>query len=592
MRPESEIEMKNVEATAMTTRDLVAAIDEAGQDFEWYPTTDRMIQAVSEAMASKCRAFSRLLDVGAGDGRVLLALERWRYVDSCGGVEDGRRDLFGIERSEILMQQWPERITPMGVEFFEQDLAALKVDVIFCNPPYSQFEAWACKLILSGHARYAYLVIPQRWKDSDDIQRALAKRGATATVIHSDDFSDAERRARAVVDIVEIAYPMVERHYRGEHDTPVDPFDAWFDEHFTTFDQASAVQPDAQDDSRMAKVRGMTTIAEIVEAYDEEYARMEENYRAIFRLDYQILKELGVKKEAIRDGLKERMAGLKATYWQLLFGRLDRITRYLCADTRKHFLERINGQAGLAFTARNAYAIVLWAVKHANLYYDDQLKALFKRLSTPDGVHRYKSNQRTWAEDGWRYMRDDKTNRPTHYALDYRIVVSCWGAIKSDQWSSGYTGELSDDAHDLIGDILVVLANLGFDAPHERPSKWRTWVGGQWQNWRDGEDRILVQMKAYKNGNVHLRFMPEAIKTLNVEAARLLGWIRSVDEAVEELGYSRAEVEQAFGRQVKLTPSNIKLLAAPVVAEAQSPAAENTEAEGEGQIPLWGDEAA
>jgi tRNA1(Val) A37 N6-methylase TrmN6 len=52
---------------------LLSAVQEAEQDFEWYPTTDRMIRAVAAKIPTDTES---VMDIGAGDGRVLLALAK------------------------------------------------------------------------------------------------------------------------------------------------------------------------------------------------------------------------------------------------------------------------------------------------------------------------------------------------------------------------------------------------------------------------------------------------------------------------------------------------------------------------------------
>ena len=550
----------------MTTATL-QAIQTAGEDFEWYPTTDRMIAAVADHIPTR---IDSLMDFGAGDGRVLTQLaQRCEYSPT----------LYAIEKSTVLIQAQPEDVIPIGTDLYEQNLACLPVDYIFCNPPYSAFETWARIVIESGYAKKAFLVIPRRWKESRGIAEALKSRGATAHVIHSDDFLDAERRARAVVDVVEITYPLKARG--GWTEEVKDPFDIWFDQHIDTFDRAED-QPEDDDAGRdVAKQRDLTSIGEMVAAYNEEYARMEENYRAIFRLDYAILKELGVNKEHVREGIKKKMAGLKTKYWRLLFERLDTITRRLATETKKRFLDKLTGRTSIAFTANNAYAVVLWAIKNANKYYDEQLVKLFRDLSTFDGVENYKSNQRTWEKNAWRYSADDHS----HYALDYRFVVDKWAAICNSgyEYEWDYPGNLHTSSHELIEDVIAVLYNLGFacdfitQADREKareaselvpqtvlPSRDRRWNAGKWQDFLDARDETLFQVKAHKNGNLHFRFMPEAIKALNVEAGRLLGWLKSPADVARELGYTPEESQRYFGSNLAITPSSIKLLAGPV----------------------------
>lgn len=527
---------------------LLQAVVDAGEDFEWYPTTDRMIAAVAKRLS---KDFSSLMDIGAGDGRVLVALAK---------KAESTPDLYAIEKSAILMQTQPLGVTPVGVDFYEQNLACLPVDVIFSNPPYSEYEAWVVRIIESGYAEKAFLVIPQRWKDSSEIATALKKRGATSRVIHSDDFEHAERRARAVVDVVEITYPKKYDEYRSP---VIDPFDQWFDQNISTFDLEREVSRDDEASPHLARLRGLKSIPELVEAFNEDYARMEDNYRAIFKLDYALLKELGVSKDAVRSGIKKRMAGLKTQYWELLFERLDMVTSRLSTATKKRFLDRLTGRTAVAFTCDNAYAIVLWAIRHANLYYGEQLVDLFKQLATFEGVQNYKSNQRTWQKSGWRY--NAKEDEFSHYALDYRIVVQRYSAIyKGDTFGKwDWPGDLHKGCHELIDDAIAVLGNLGFPlGPHQASSRVRQWRSGSWHDFHLADGRVLFQAKAFINGNVHFRFLPEAIKVLNIEAGRLLGWLNEPADVEREMGVPLAEARALFGSNQQLGPASVRLLTA------------------------------
>jgi tRNA1(Val) A37 N6-methylase TrmN6 len=131
---------------------LLHSVQASGEDFEWYPTTDRMIEVVFRWLD---KTADSIMDIGAGDGRVLAKLSA-RF--------EAPPALYAIEKSTVLIQAQPENVIPVGTDVFEQNLACLPVDYIFCNPPYSEFETWACMVIESGHARKAFLVLPQRWK--------------------------------------------------------------------------------------------------------------------------------------------------------------------------------------------------------------------------------------------------------------------------------------------------------------------------------------------------------------------------------------------------------------------------------------------
>jgi hypothetical protein len=558
-----------------STLQLVSTLVENDQDFEWYPTTDAMITVIRRWLPENATS---ILDVGAGDGRVLTKL-----AEKCKNAT-----LYSIELSSILVQAQPKEIVPLGTNLYEQNLSCLPTDYIFSNPPYSQYEEWVCKIVSEGFAKKAFLVIPQRWKDSKLIQKSLKQRGATIRVVYSDDFHNAERQARAVVDIVEISYPIENDYYNK----PKDPFDIWFDQNIDTFDHAEEFK-ESETSRELARRYAHASIDEMVEAYREEYARLERNYRAIFQLDYAILEELGINKDAVREGLKKKMAGLKTKYWEILFERLDAITSRLTTASKKKLLEKLTQNTSVEFTATNAYSVVLWAIKNANQYFDEQLIELFQELSCFDNVLNYKSNTKTWVKDGWRYGNREWKN--THYSLDYRIVVEKWVAIqdkKRNPYSSyEYPGNLNRNCHELIADVVAVMSNLGFST-YSSSSLDREWKGGQWENFYEtNSDEILFQAKAYMNGNVHFRFMPDAIKALNINAGRLLKWVRTEEEVVTEMGYTPTEAKKYFHRNVQITASNVPLLGEgtpePEPEEDWHPSSYDDESETITQVPMF-----
>lgn len=522
--------------------ELVNRLKQEGQDFEWYPTTEKMIISVLRKIPEDANS---IMDIGAGDGRVLA-----RFAEKC-----KRALLYSIEKSPILQQQQPAFIIPVGTDLYEQMLAALEVDYIFCNPIYSEFEEWIKKIIDEAYAKKAFVIVPQRWKESQVIKDALKKRGATTAIVYSDDFLHAERAARAIVDIVEISFPKEKESWNGKVE---DPFKIWFDANVKTFEKVTDVKDETE--SALQKRLGDASIDEIVEAYDHEYKILLDNYQMIFKLDAVLLTELGVDKTAIREGLKMKMSGLKVKYWKLLFDKLDPITSRLTTKSKNKVQEKLNGNKSVNFTVSNCYAVIIWAIKNANSYFDEQAVELFFALAYFESVMNYKSNLKTWAKDGWRYGHAEK---PTYFKLDYRVVVEqhSRGIYRNGDYSQyDYPGNLYKDYHDLLADIKAVFSNLGFST-NSLYSKNRVWRSGQWQNYyHDESEEILYQAKAYMNGNMHFRFMPEAIKALNVYVARTLKWVRTVEDVIVEMEIPVDEAIKYFKHNPYITVSNVKLL--------------------------------
>lgn len=91
----------------LSTHALVEKIKENNQDFEWFPTTDEIIDEIKNDIRDMREfPYVSVLDVGAGDGRVLAALT------------DGKK--YAIEKSEILVQAMPADVFVVGTDFFSQ----------------------------------------------------------------------------------------------------------------------------------------------------------------------------------------------------------------------------------------------------------------------------------------------------------------------------------------------------------------------------------------------------------------------------------------------------------------------------------------
>ena len=540
-------------AKTRPTAAIVADLKAEGQDYEWYPSTDTMLQAIARC----CGDVKSLLDIGAGDGRALLRIQAFRKAlsDHAKATNEsfGTRglidSLYAIEKSPLFLHNMPGDISIIGTDFLQQTLIDKDVDAIFCNPPYSQYEEWTCKILHEAYCKYIFLILPDRWKDSQAIQDALKSRDTTARSIWSGDFSAADRPARARVEILQISVRQTGGRWA---DHKQDPFDSWFNDVFPEFDKVK--QADDEDHPRQTEaealhkqiVKGANLIELLADLYRAEMDSLYKNYRSLCSIDSELLKELGVKHEEIKEGLKLKISGTKNRYWAELFNHLDKITSRLTHATRKLMLEKLRGSTNIDFTSDNAYAVVMWAIKNANQYINDQVKDMFRDLSEPESIKNYKSNQKTWEKQGWRYIAEEHSR----YTLDYRIVVQRHGGINTGGYRHDGGSGLKNDGHNFLSDIGTVAGNLGFaNTVNADTMACGQWVSGGSKEFHctyEGKRRVLMAVRAYMNGNIHIKFDQDFIKTLNIEASRLLGWINSPEQAADEMGYSVAYCRKTF----------------------------------------------
>lgn len=216
---------------------LVTQLKDAGQDFEFYPTTNEIIRALIQDITmlkdiryDGCRSRGKLesfLDIGAGSGKVLRAVRAFRQPRYEGSSEmvGVLHEFYAIEKSPILCDQLDAEIFIVGTEFHEQNLTSKAIDVTFCNPPYSEFVEWSARIIRESASAVVYLVIPTRWRESELIDSALKFRGVEAEIVGGFSFEDAEdRQARAEVHLLRIEL----RRGHGEEDA----FELFFNQQF------------------------------------------------------------------------------------------------------------------------------------------------------------------------------------------------------------------------------------------------------------------------------------------------------------------------------------------------------------------------
>jgi len=529
---------------------VVKNLKDSGEDFEWYPTTKEIIDVVKQDISGErfCN-FESVLDCGAGDGRVLMELPF--------------REKYAIEKAQTFIAAMDKSIFIVGTDFTQQTLIDKGVDVVFSNPPYSEFSQWAVKIINEANARFIYLVLPSRWKLDTEIDAAVKRRNADSSTLGSFDFLNADRSARAKVDVVKICL-------RGKGN---DAFDNWFDSTFR-FDIQNTAESKFESfrrsrDSVKSKTSELVIGSDLVEVLQELYHKELENlfamYRSLETLDSSIMFELGVSLSSVKGGLRSRIEGLKDAYWNELFDKLAAVTNRLTTANRKKLLDRLFKHVHVDFSTENARAIIVWVIKNANGYLNEQLTDIVKLMAEYANVKNYKSNERLYTENEWRYRYSDE--HPTHFMLELRLVLERCGGVTTSNWAYEREkfGGLTEGACDFINDLLTVANNIGFDTSNEPRAERKSWSSGKrhtfgFRNIHTGKNETLMEVKAFKNQNLHIKMDQSFILKLNVEFGRLMGWIGSPSEASDEMGYEYMDVCNAFGSYVKIVNDGSNIL--------------------------------
>ena len=253
----------------------------------------------------------------------------------------------------------------------------------------------------------------------------------------------------------------VKRSY--DNSLKTDPFDLWFDANFPKQDKVenSTKSVNREEKIKNQVAKGQNLIEVLVELYNEEMTTLNDNFKAVSKLNGAILFELDVNIDAIKKALKQRIKGLKNQYWKEFFSHYSVINKKLTEGSRQKMLNTLYEHTQVEFTASNAYAITGWCIKNANSYFNSQLVNAMEKMVDNCNITAYKSNERLFKSEDWRYGYLESIDR---YSLDLRCIMTNQGGIKcsASHYRFEYPNGLHSTATTSINDLIIIANNLGF----------------------------------------------------------------------------------------------------------------------------------
>lgn len=560
----------------MTITALVKELKENNEDFEFYPSTKEMIKTIFY----DCYGGGSWLDIGCGtcnlkkwfsefskfENEVENEKDKiWRehnFDDKYNFKRNNPREInqyYVIEKSQKLVEKFDKDTICLGRDFNCTDLYDKPTNYIFCNPPYSQYVEWTCKILEQGAFRNcAYMIIPSRWKDNQKIKDCMKNNKIYSFVIGNSDFYDAERKARAVVDIVKFKRDDYSSRISEKYNETV--FNKFFDSFFTFKEEKSYEEKNKElEEQRNKIVCAESKVKMLVDMYNEEFKTLNNHFLAIANLDPEVLYTIGVKKSGVKDALKYKRETLKIKYWKLVLEQFEEITDRLTSSTRERLFDKFQNINAVDFTPENIYPIVIWVINNANSYYDEQLLEFYDNMTTPDNIHNYKSNHKVFKRCEYRPENFANKDEVSHYTLHYRVV--CPSELFPNR--RNYYDRFNCSYMETIKNICVIARNLGFTVDKSNFGEISNIETGKKANVYQENGKILFEFKHFMNGNKHIKFNVELMKAINVEVARLRNWIQAKEDIVKEFDAEMASGAEKYfkiNKNILLNTCNLPLL--------------------------------
>jgi tRNA1(Val) A37 N6-methylase TrmN6 len=530
----------------MNTNKIVETLKQQNMDFEFYPTTDEIINVIKATMPEYG---GTILDIGAGNGATLQKLTSGEYSH--------RWTRYAIEKNQMLKALINTDTLVIGSDFMENKLFDKKFDVIFCNPPYSEYESWVFKIIAEANAKHIYLPIPERWANVQKLQDIIKQRGYVISSLGHFDFLNAERAARCKVEVIHLTaqdYKM-----KDFFDVELEKFFKFNEpenEHSFTFKERMDEKKQAFTESinNRKLVCGGDYVQAITALYHEEEGRIYDTLRGLSEIDSSLLEALNIELDKIKTFVKDKLRGLSSKYWREVITKLQPIAKRLTERNQKALFNAVT-DANMSFNAANIYNVIEWSIKTATKGMEQQILDVYDELISEANCTKYQSNKTIFVGNNF------ETKTPSK--LNLRIVLERHGGINSSSWhSSYYRNNLSERGHTMLADLFVIANNFGFeiDSRESEARHWQSGVGQEFSAVRNGKEVVLMTVRAFYNGNLHIKLNKEFNHKLNVIKGKHEGWIHSVDDVVNEFEVSEKEAKQLFEELPKITVSVAGLL--------------------------------
>ena len=509
-------------------KQLLNQVLQENKNSEWYPTTDGMISAIVRDHGERNR--ETILDIGAGDGRVLDAFLGGNRVN-------GMRmpsQMMAIEQSLILQRELLSKgYTLVGTDFDKTQLYTLRADVIFCNPPYSVFKQWVKRILEESTASKLYFVIPQRWKSDPELvammgheykptgrwmddHRAIESMGGNVhNVIHSDDFLDAERKARAKVDVIAVS--------RKKSDEKTQEF----------FDSTMKIDFDSIMNTNDETVDSNDVSCEVLNKFDRVYKQYEydlkallTNYKSATSLpDSFYLDVCGLTaKPNLAEQFRTMIESKNATAWKTILGLFDDVITKLTTKRKEDLLKSVY-RSNIEFNYENVKALVLHIQGVILERQELMICDLFESLMGCVDTAKYKSNYKLFVTGAWREAFTEKA------IFEKRLVKTGYGANLVYDYTTRQINGVNEHNRNLLDDVRRVADHIGYRVLNWDEYDETTFTMNnsdfifKCKNERSGKELDMLRIKLFKNGNMHMFFNTDFLTDLHVEFGKVTGML-------------------------------------------------------------------
>lgn len=582
-----------------TVNSLVRELQQNGQDYEYYPTPLRLAGVIASHMQGKSifeeeldymylkERRTSILDICAGDGRFLKEIKE-QFMELNHRFPRNTVSLKALEKSKILRDLWSNDIIPSG-----SDIHLIKspsAPVIFCNPPFSEYETIVSKILNESTYKSLYLLLPIGWRKNERINAIIKGKCLYPETIEKFDFKAESARPLRHKTTCELFYIKGKAYNKSFEETKKGQVLENIIDHFSEVSEQKDVN---------SSMPTAYTLTDIVTIHEESKSGLFKTFEGLARNNYKGASEIAGKsaKSWLHETMQNAYLELENNSWNLVLSKLSPLNGIIHKTTRELLVDDIKASTDFAEEPIQFY--VKWLISNYQKIVDDQFISSYYLLMNPANSSRYKNNQQIFDKGNWSYNQKGKYKS----FLIKKIITPIRNTTCYGKGIVGYEAEL------VLGEVLMgLLSGAGytmlptfFDYDHmlkhseavvrqslkkgneDIVNKETSHILQDYYDQIDNEGiaygkahpvigvdkhknaKVLMYVYVYKSNTIHFKLEREFALVINLKFGKLKGWINNQQDAEDAFyrEYPKKDIIAAYKNQhlLSVEKPNIKLLA-------------------------------
>lgn len=431
-------------------------------------------------------------------------------------------------------------ILSLSSSFKNTNLVDKQADVILCNPPLNEYEAYCKRILEECITKRVVLVLPMEWKESAEIRAYAKAYKFESELMGAVGYVKDNKRAKA--EIILFFRSFVSNRVTLEHqlNREYELGDLFKElDHYRFSLIGEERKRKSEEIAKECEGKENEAILEyLLQQYEKEHSNFFANFEHLSKISSLFLSTIKVESEDIINNTKNFELLQKKFYWREYLTRIVDFDLLLTPKQQSNLLEEFANR-GVDFSKENISSVLAYSLEYCKEMEKENFCTFWEKLADEDNLV-------------------DFTNliaNPQPYTYYAKEKLYSKGKLKEKvvcHYAGSYDSYYSNSLRDvrIVHLLKILLQSMGYQDLSYRDSD---------KNLIKPNDRIdlplgisylfagekqVAKFTAYKNRKLHIHFDKTVIASINLKVFAYFGWITNPKEAKESFSTLKTQTIQ------------------------------------------------